>query len=367
MIGKTISHYKILEKLGSGGMGVVYKAQDLKLDRFVALKFLPPHISADGDEKKRFIHEAKAASALQHNNICTIHEIGETDDGQMFICMDYYEGETLKKKIERGPLNLEDAIDIAIQISQGLAKAHSKEITHRDIKPANILITEEKQVKIVDFGLAKLAGRTVLTKEGTTIGTVAYMSPEQAQGTEVDHRTDIWALGVVLYEMLTGKQPFAGDYEQAVMYSIMNEDAEPITGLRTGVPMELERIVNKCLEKTPGNRYQSVNELIVDLRRIRKVANPENVAPAAYKKLETASFKKRAFIWIGVSLAVIFTAIAGYLFLAREASSPERIPIAVVDVINETGEKELDGFIRSAHYIIRAIAAIVCSHSIKTI
>ncbi len=172
MIGKTISHYKILEKLGSGGMGVVYKAQDLKLDRFVALKFLPPHISADGDEKKRFIHEAKAASALQHNNICTIHEIGETDDGRMFICMDYYEGETLKKKIERGPLNLEDAIDIAIQISQGLAKAHSKEITHRDIKPANILLTEDKQVKIVDFGLAKLANRSKMTQLGTTLGTV---------------------------------------------------------------------------------------------------------------------------------------------------------------------------------------------------
>ncbi len=224
MVGKTISHYKILEKLGEGGMGVVYKAEDTKLERFVALKFLPYHLSQDEENKKRFIHEAKAASALDHNNICTIHEIGETQHGQMFIAMACYEGESLKEKIEHGPMALEEAVDVAIQISQGLAKAHSKEIIHRDIKPANILITGDDIVKIVDFGLAKLADRTMLTKEGTTLGTASYMSPEQTQGTEVDKRTDIWALGVVLYEMITGKQPFEGDYEQAVMYSIMLED-----------------------------------------------------------------------------------------------------------------------------------------------
>ena len=210
MIGQTVSHYKIIEKLGSGGMGVVYKAQDTKLDRFVALKFLPQHLSQSEEEKQRFIHEAKAASALDHPNICNIHEIDEADDGQTFIVMAYYAGETLRDKIDRGPLAIDAAIDIVIQISQGLAKAHSKEIVHRDIKPANILITEDNQVKIVDFGLAKLQGRTQLTKEGSTIGTVSYMSPEQTQGTEVDHRSDIWALGVVLYEMLTGEQPFKG-------------------------------------------------------------------------------------------------------------------------------------------------------------
>ena len=185
MIGTTISHYKILEKLGEGGMGVVYKAEDTKLDRFVALKFLPRHLSQSEEEKKRFIHEAKAASALDHNNICTIHEIDETEDGQMFIAMASYDGESLKEKIERGPMAIDEAIDVATQISQGLAKAHSKEIIHRDIKPANLLITEDDVVKIVDFGLAKLAGRTMLTKEGTTLGTASYMSPEQTQGTEV--------------------------------------------------------------------------------------------------------------------------------------------------------------------------------------
>jgi serine/threonine protein kinase len=275
MIGKTISHYKILEKLGSGGMGTVYKAQDTKLDRFVALKFLPPHIGADDNEKKRFIHEAKAASALQHNNICTIHEIGETDDGQMFICMDYYEGETLKKKIERGPLKLEDAIDISIQIAQGLAKAHSKEIIHRDIKPANILLTEEEQVKIVDFGLAKLAGQTVLTKEGTTIGTVAYMSPEQARGEVVDHRTDIWAVGVVLFEMLTGELPFKGEYEHAIIYSIINEEPKPIVDKRPEMIKESEEIVNKTLTKEKEERYQNIGDLLVKLRSLKERIQPD--------------------------------------------------------------------------------------------
>ena len=270
MIGKTISHYKILEKIGSGGMGIVYKAQDLKLDRFVALKFLPPHLTSSEDEKQRFIHEAKAASALQHNNICNIHEIDETEDGQLFICMDYYEGDTLDKKIKEKPLPIEEAIDISIQIAQGLAKAHEKDIVHRDIKPANIMLTSDGVVKILDFGLAKLSTQTKLTKESTTLGTVSYMSPEQAKGEEVDYRTDIWSLGVILYEMLTGQLPFKGEYESAVIYSILNDTQEPVTGLRSGVPMELERIINKCLQKNPEDRYQHVDELIVDLRSIKR-------------------------------------------------------------------------------------------------
>jgi serine/threonine protein kinase len=268
MIGKTISHYIILEKLGEGGMGVVYKAEDTKLDRFVALKFLPLHLSQSQDDKQRFIHEAKAASALDHPNICTVYEIGETEDGQMFIAMAYYEGASLKEKIERGPMAIEEAIDIATQISRGLTKAHSKQIIHRDIKPANLLIAEDDIAKIVDFGLAKLAGRTMLTKEGTTLGTASYMSPEQTQGADVDHRTDIWALGAVIYELITGQQPFVGDYEQAVLYSIMNEESKPITGLRTGVPMELERIVSKALKKNPAERYQRIDEMLVDLKSV---------------------------------------------------------------------------------------------------
>ena len=287
MIGKTVSHYKVLEKLGEGGMGIVYKAQDLKLDRFVALKFLPSHLGTKEEEKERFIHEAKAASALDHPNICTIHEIDETEDGHLFIAMAYYEGEMLDEKIKQGPLKLENAIDIAIQIAQGLEKAHKKEIVHRDIKPGNILLTEDGIVKVLDFGLAKLAGKTKLTKAQTTLGTVAYMSPEQSEAEDVDRRTDIWSLGVVIYEMVTGQRPFSGAYDQAVVYSILNEAPEPMTGLRTGVPVELERIVNKCLDKEPSNRYQRVDELNVDLNKVKqdlirlpsKMVEPEKVQP----------------------------------------------------------------------------------------
>ena len=191
MIGKTISHYTILEKLGEGGMGVVYKAEDLKLKRIVALKFLPPDLTRDPDAKQRFIQEAQAASALDHPNICTIHEIDESPDGQMFICMACYEGRSLKEIIGNGPLDITEAADIAVDIARGLAKAHERGITHRDIKPANILITTDERVKVVDFGLAKLTGQTRITKTGTTVGTAAYMSPEQIRGEDVDHRTDI--------------------------------------------------------------------------------------------------------------------------------------------------------------------------------
>jgi len=210
MIGKTISHYKIIEEIGRGGMGVVYRAQDTKLKRTVAFKFLLPEMTKDPDAKKRFIHEAQAASVLDHSNICTIHEVDETEEGQVFIVMACYEGETLKEKSSRGPLPIQESIDIAIQMSQRLQEAHENKIVHRDIKSANVMITPKGQVKIMDFGLAKLIGQTALTKEGSTLGTVAYMSPEQAQGEKVDERSDIWSLGVVLYEMITGRRTFQG-------------------------------------------------------------------------------------------------------------------------------------------------------------
>ncbi len=329
MIGKTIHHYKILEKLGSGGMGMVYKAQDTKLNRFVALKFLPPHLSQAEEEKKRFIHEAKAASALDHPNICSIYEIDETEDGQMFIAMACYEGESLKDRIDRGPLPIDEAIDIAIQITQGLEKAHSKEIVHRDIKPANVLITEDSQVKIVDFGLAKLAGRTMLTKEGTTLGTVAYMSPEQTKGTDVDHRTDIWALGVILYEMLAGDCPFKGDYEQAVMYSIMNEEPIPVKKVNPAVPTELEQIVNKALRKNPESRYSSAAKMLKDLKEYQKSMRAVEMGVFDLRTLLRRIRKPRVLVpAVGMILLIILSVVWFFnrqakIRWAREEALPE--------------------------------------------
>ena len=273
MIGQNISHYRITEKLGEGGMGVVYKAEDTKLERSVALKFLAPHLLQDAEARQRFIREAKAAAALDHPNICTVHEIDEAD-GRTFIAMAFIEGESLEKKIEAGPLKLKDALDAAIQTAQGLQAAHEKKIVHRDIKPANLMVTPlgsaQRRVIVMDFGLAQLADRSKLTQMDSTLGTVAYMSPEQTYGQELDHRTDLWALGVVIYEMVTGQRPFQGHYEKAVMYSITNEEPEPMTALRTGVPMELEWIVGKCLAKELDERCQNAAELIVDLRGVVK-------------------------------------------------------------------------------------------------
>jgi len=265
MIGRTISHYKILEELGRGGMGVVYKALDTKLDRTVALKFLPPALAADADAKQRFVHEARAASALDHQNICTIYEINEADE-QTFIAMAYVEGHTLKEEIASGSLRLDKAVHIAVQVAEGLREAHEKNIVHRDIKPANIMITPRGQAKIMDFGLAKSQADPGLTKTGTTLGTVAYMSPEQARGDKVDERTDLWSLGVVLYEMLTGQRPFKGDYEQAVLYSILNSEPEAPSAIRQDLSPELDQIVLRALARDPDGRFRSVPEFGKALR-----------------------------------------------------------------------------------------------------
>ncbi len=254
-------------------MGVVYKATDTKLQRPVALKFLAAHLVGADEEKARFVREAQAAAALDHPNICTVYEINEEDD-KLFIAMAYLEGRTLAEKIEDGPLEFKEILDFGIQVGKGLEEAHAKKIYHRDIKPANLMITpkgaSERLVKIMDFGLAQLAERSRLTRQDSTLGTAAYMSPEQTMGAGTDHRTDIWALGVVLYEMVSGRLPFQGDYRQAVMYSITSEEPEPLTGLRTGVPMELEWMVGKCLAKGPDDRYQNAGDLIVDLRNLNE-------------------------------------------------------------------------------------------------
>jgi len=260
-----VGKYQILEELGRGGMGIVYKAKDTKLKRTVALKFLPSEFTHIPEVKDRFMREAQAVAALDHPNICTVYEVDEAE-GKTFISMAYIEGQSLKGKIESGSIELNDVLKIAIQIAEGLEEAHKKGIIHRDIKSANIMVTEKGQAKIMDFGLAKVKGGTLLTREGTTLGTVAYMSPEQARGEEVGPGSDIWSLGAVLYEMLTGKLPFKSHHDQAVIYSILNEDPEPITSIRKDIPKNIEQIVQKALEKDKTQRYRNINELLKDLK-----------------------------------------------------------------------------------------------------
>jgi len=268
VIGRTISHYRILAKLGEGGMGVVYRAEDTKLKRTVALKFLPPELTRDVQAKTRFVHEAQAASALDHPNVCTIHEIGEAEDGQLFFVMACYEGETLKERLVHGPLPLAKALEITQQVGRGLARAHDHGIVHRDIKPANIFLTTDGQVKILDFGLAKLKDQTRVTRTGSTVGTFAYMSPEQVRGTPVDQRTDVWALGVLLYEMLTGQLPFAGETEPAVLYAILNEEPRPLNVQQIFLPSGLMAVIHRALAKDPDKRYPSVVPLMADLESV---------------------------------------------------------------------------------------------------
>jgi serine/threonine protein kinase len=268
--------YKIKDVVGRGGMGIVYKAEDRKLKRHVALKFLPPELIQDKEAKERFILEAQTAAALAHPNICTIHEINEQDD-ESFIAMEYVEGQNLRDKLRKGPLEVEEVLDITIQVAQGLDEAHKKNIIHRDIKSANVMVTPSGQAKIMDFGLAKIKGATLLTREGTTLGTVAYMSPEQARGEEVDHRSDIWSLGVVLYEMLSGELPFKGDREASILYSVVHEEPRPIKEIKRDLPPELQQITNRALKKKLESRYASAAEMIKDLKKYQDILHAEEL------------------------------------------------------------------------------------------
>lgn len=348
MIGRSISHYNIIDEIGAGGMGVVYRAEDTKLGRTVALKFISPRGLEDAEERARFLREAQAAASLSHPNICVVHEIDEAD-GRLFMAMELVEGESLKSRIERGPLPIEEAIGIALQAARGLDAAHRKGIVHRDVKPANLMVQPDGLVKIMDFGLAKLSGRTVLTKEGTTLGTVAYMSPEQARGREADRRSDLWSLGVILYEMAAGRLPFRADYEQAVLFAIMNEAPEPLTSLRAGVPMELERIVAKALAKNPDERYQHADELIADLRSLEKslegIGTSRPAAAAAPPPARERPARRRT-ARIAIPLCIAAAAVAAF-FLLRPvlfggAIATERHPVAVITFENQTGDPQYD-------------------------
>jgi Tol biopolymer transport system component/predicted Ser/Thr protein kinase len=346
MIGKTISHYKILGKLGEGGMGVVYKALDLKLERLVALKFLPHEISVGAEDRARFLQEARAASAITHANVCVIYDIAE-HEGQQFIVMEYVDGKTLRQMV---PIQkVQDALGYAIQVGEALQEAHGKGIVHRDIKTENIMVNDKNQVKVMDFGLAKLRGSLKLTKTSSTVGTLAYMAPEQIQGGEVDARSDIFSFGVVLYEMLAGQLPFVGEHEAAMMYSIINESPQPIQKYKPDLSSELLHIIDRALEKDPEDRYQAVREMVIDLRRAKKetsrVSRPAITPPTAEvghtvvpggqsvavghgvpveQGARTARERRplrRASLWIGLaSVLVALTAVA--IFVVK----PMRVP-----------------------------------------
>jgi serine/threonine protein kinase/tetratricopeptide (TPR) repeat protein len=371
MIGRIISHYKILEKLGEGGMGVVYKAEDTKLGRPVALKFLPASLADDPQTRERFAREARAAAALNHPNICTIHEVDE-QEGRAFIVMELVQGIDLRTKIRSGPLELGDALDIAVQIAEGVARAHEAAIVHRDIKPANVMVTPDGRVKIMDFGLARLGGCADLTTTGTTVGTAAYMSPEQVRGHDVDHRSDIWSLGAVLYEMLTGKKPFQGDHQQAVLYGVLNEEPAPVRSVRAEAPIELESIIGKMLTKDRSLRYQTTREALDALRAIYDRSGTRTTGSIGEKPKPTIAVmpfvdmspgKDQEFFCDGMAEEIInaLTHVSGLRVIARTSAFAFR---GQDRDIREIGSKlsagtVLEGSVRKAGNRIRVTAQLI--------
>jgi non-specific serine/threonine protein kinase len=327
MIGQTISHYKITAKLGEGGMGEVFLAEDTNLDRKVALKFLPRHFSADSEARTRFQREAKALAALNHPSIVYVHEVGE-HEGQPYIAMEYIEGQSLRSLANP---SADQVIDIAMQVAEGLATAHKSEIVHRDIKSENIVRSSDGRVKIMDFGLATWRGVTTLTKEGSTVGTIAYMSPEQVMGKTVDQRSDLWSVGVVLYELLTKRLPFTGDHDAAISYAITNEQPEPIARYKSSVPTELERIVSKCLTKNSGERYQSASALLSDLAALKSGSSIRS-APGVLPDPQS----RRWGIYAGIAVVAVLAVVLPRFFgnKSRDTAEATRLMLAVVPFEN---------------------------------
>lgn len=314
MIGQTVSYYKILDKLGEGGMGVVYKAHDTKLDREVALKFLPHYIASSDTERARFLQEAKAAANLNHPNVCVIYDIQEADE-QQFIVMEFVDGMTLKQKFSKSPLPVDEAVGYAVQIGEALQEAHAKGIVHRDVKSENIMINSKNQIKVMDFGLAKLRGSVKLTKSSSTTGTLAYMAPEQIQGQEIDARADIFSFGVVLYEMLTGRTPFRGEHEAAMMYSILNEAPQPIQKFRDDISSEMLHVLHRALEKDPEERYQTIRDMTIDLRRMKKDSTRVVRTPQSHPAEMRSSPSMRTGLGKPSRFPLTWIAVAGFALL----------------------------------------------------
>lgn len=334
LIGKTIRQYQILERLGQGGMGIVYKARDTNLNRIVALKFLPQNLMGDENARKRFLQEARAASQLDHVNICTVFEIGRAGDAGMFIAMAFYDGESLRDKLNRGKLLSEQVVDIAMQIATGLERAHQAGIVHRDIKPANIMVTTDSLVKIVDFGLAKLDG-SHLTRPGSTMGTIGFMSPEQVHGSDIDHRTDIWSLGAVMYQMLSDARPFGDSSPQGAMYRIVNEPHIPLSQIDGEVNPLLEAVIDKCLEKKVEKRYQSAALLKQDLKLLSVKKVIDSAPDVSVAELEVTRGTTKQFV-IGVLIIAVIAVLISLFFVDERpwwwpgGGEPESVRIAVL-------------------------------------
>ncbi len=338
--------FRVLREIGRGGMGVVYEAEDISLRRLVALKFLPADRTSDPDARHRFVQEAQAASALDHVNICDIHEIGETASGEMFIAMTRYRGESLKERIEREPIPAPQVIDLALQIAEGLAKAHEHGIVHRDLKPGNVFVTEEGTAKILDFGLAKLVGRDQSTVAGSTMGTPAYMSPEQVKGGHVDARTDLWSLGVLLYEMVTGHRPFRRADSPAVLHAILHDPPEPVKDLRAGFPGGIASLIGRALSKSPDRRFESAREMSGALRSLKDELTTQSTRTAT--QLSFRDRRRSAVAVGGIMVAVAAAALSLWLLNRPALAFTERDRLMVADVENQTGDKVFDLALRTA-------------------